>query len=98
MIFASVIKSFNNVATKEIFDGFAPKKLPQEIMSAARRKLRYLDAALMLNDLKIPPGNKLHPLTHSRAGQHAIWIKDKYRICFRWQHDGIYDVEIVDYH
>ena len=97
MIFAYVIKSFNYVATKEIFDGFAPKELPKEIMSAARLKLRYLDAALMLNDLKIPPLNKLHHLNHSRGRQHAIWINDKYRICFRWQHDGIYDVEIVDY-
>jgi proteic killer suppression protein len=93
-----VIKGFADAATKEIFEGYAPKGLPKEIWSAARRKLRYLDAAVKLNDLQVPPGNKLHPLTHNRAGQHAIWINDKYRICFRWQDDGVDEVEIADYH
>lgn len=93
-----MIKSFGNASTRELFDGFAPKGLPKGILAAARRKLRYLDAAAKLSDLRVPPGNKLHPWTHDRAGQHAIWINDKYRICFRWADDGVEEVEIVDYH
>jgi proteic killer suppression protein len=75
-----------------------PKSYPRRLCRQLDANLGYLDAALTLNDLKIPPVNKLHHLNHSRGRQHAIWINDKYRICFRWQHDGIYDVEIVDYH
>lgn len=93
-----MIKGFADDATKEIFEGFAPKGLPKSILASARRKLVYLDSAVRLTDLKAPPGNKLHPLLHDRAGQHAIWINDKYRVCFRWGEDGVYDVEITDYH
>jgi proteic killer suppression protein len=93
-----MINGFADNATKEVFEGFAPKGLPVEILSAARRKLRYIDAAAHLHDLKIPLGNRLHRLEHTRAGQHAIWINAKYRICFRWRNDGAYDVGIVDYH
>ena len=93
-----MIKEFADEATRSVFEGHAPKSLPHNILSVARRKLRYLDAAHTLNDLKVPPGNKLHPLTHERAGQHAIWINDQYRLCFRWTTEGVYDVEITDYH
>ena len=93
-----MIKGFAADATREIFEGYTPKGLPKEILSAARRKLRYHDAAVKLNDLKIPPGNKLHALGHDRASEHAIWINSQYRLCFRWQDDGVYDVEITDYH
>ncbi len=57
-----------------------------------------LDAAKRLDDLKAPPGNKLHPLLKKRTGQHAIWINDKYRVCFTWKDGDAYDVEITDYH
>jgi proteic killer suppression protein len=93
-----VIKSFADQATKEVFDGNAPRGLPVGILSAARRKLRYLDAAETLMDLKSPPGNRLHPLVGDRAGQHSIWINDQYRLCFRWTAQGAYEVEVADYH
>jgi proteic killer suppression protein len=93
-----VIKGFADDATKDVYEGRVPKKLPADILSAARRKLRYLDSAETLNDLKCPPGNKLHPLVGDRAGQHAIWINGKYRLCFRWANQGVYEVEITDYH
>jgi proteic killer suppression protein len=93
-----VIKSYADDATKDVFEGRAPKRLPASILSAARRKLRYLDAAETINDLKSPPGNKLHPLVSDRAGQHAIWISDKYRLCFRWTNEGACEVEITNYH
>lgn len=93
-----MIRGFADDATREIFEGHVPKGLPTSILSAARRKLRYLDAAVLLTDLKSPPGNKLHRLAHDRAAQHAIWLNEQYRICFRWADDGVHDVEIVDYH
>jgi proteic killer suppression protein len=62
------------------------------------RKLWILDAAGFLDDLKIPPGNKLEPLKGNRAGQYSIRINEKYRICFRWHQGSAYDVEIIDYH
>ena len=64
----------------------------------ARRKLGMVDAASVLDDLKSPPGNKLHALDEDRAGQHAIWINDQYRVCFIWSEDGPRNVEITDYH
>jgi proteic killer suppression protein len=93
-----VIKGFADAATKDVFEGRAPKGLPANILSAARRKLRYLDAAETLKDMKSPPGNQLHPLVGDRAGQHSVWINDQYRLCFRWTDKGAYDVEIADYH
>lgn len=93
-----MIREFADQATREVFAGRASRSLPFHILSAARRKLRYLDSAMSLNDLRALPGNKLHPLTHGRAGQHAIWISAKYRLCFRWAEEGVYDVQITDYH
>jgi proteic killer suppression protein len=65
---------------------------------AAVRKLVQIDSAIALEDLKAPPGNRLEALKDGRAGQHSIRINDQWRICFRWDGDGVYDVEIVDYH
>ncbi len=93
-----MIRSFKNSMTKAVFDGLQPKGFPADLMKVARRKLRMVDAAYKLDDLKIPPGNKLHPLSKDRKGQHAIRINDKYRICFVWSGDGPTDVEITDYH
>ena len=64
----------------------------------ARRKLRYLDAARSLNDLRVPPANRLEALTGNRVRQHSIRINRQWRVCFRWEDDHAHDVEIVDYH
>ena len=81
-----------------IFQGTRSKKLPFEIQNTARRKLRYIDAAKNLGDLKAPPGNRLEPLKGNRRGQHSIRINDQWRICFRWEKGNALAVEIVDYH
>ncbi|MCJ2082515.1 type II toxin-antitoxin system RelE/ParE family toxin [Methylobacterium sp. J-090] len=92
------IRSFANAATKAVFEGKTPKDLPTSIMSVARRKLGMIAAADALNDLKEPPGNRLHPLLKDRAGQHAIRINNQYRVCFVWTDTGVEQVEITDYH
>lgn len=92
------IKTFKNEATKAVFEGFAPKGFSTAMVKVGRRKLNMIEAAKVLDDLKIPPGNKLHPLDRDRAGQHAIRINDQYRVCFRWTEEGAEDVEITDYH
>lgn len=73
------------------------KRLPQNIQQIARRKLRMLNAAQRLEDMKIPPGNKLEALRGHRIGQHSIRINDQWRICFVWNDEPV-EVEIVDYH
>jgi toxin HigB-1 len=93
-----VIRSFADERTRDVFEGRQPKGIFAQILKTARRKLNYLDAATSLDALKVPPGNKLHPLHDDRAGQHAIWINDQFRLCFRWTETGPGDVEIVDYH
>ncbi|WP_238232613.1 type II toxin-antitoxin system RelE/ParE family toxin [Methylobacterium thuringiense] len=75
-----------------------PKGFPAVILKVARRKLEYLDAATSLDALRAPPGNRLHPLTGDRAGQHAVWINDQFRLCFPWTANGPEEVEIIDYH
>lgn len=93
-----MIQSFADERTKAVFEGRHPKGIPADILKTARRKLNYLDAATSLDALKVLPGNKLHPLVNDRAGQHAIWINDQFRLCFRWTETGPEDVEITDYH
>ena len=93
-----MIRSFKDWKTEEVFNGNCPKGFPADILRVARRKLRMVDAAANLNDLKVPPNNKLHALEKDREGQHAIWVNDQYRVCFRWTNDGPEDVEITDYH
>lgn len=93
-----MIRGFTNDQTRDVFEGRHPKGIPTHILKTARRKLNYLDAATSLDALRVPPGNKLHPLLDERAGQHAIWINDQFRLCFRWTETGPEDVEIVDYH
>jgi toxin HigB-1 len=93
-----MIRSFKDSKTQAVFNGVCPKGFPADILKVARRKLRMVDAAAVLNDLKIPPNNKLHPLKDDREGQYAIWVNDKYRVCFVWSDDGPADVEITDYH
>ena len=93
-----MIRSFKDSNTEEVFNGRCPKGFPANILNVSRRKLRMVDAAANLNDLKVPPNNKLHPLENDREGQHAIWVNDKYRVCFVWSEEGPTDVEITDYH
>jgi len=81
-----------------VFEGRAPRGFPADLVRATRRRLGYLHAALRLEDLKAPPGNRLHPLTGDRLGQHSISVNDKFRICFVWTPEGPAEVEFVDYH
>jgi proteic killer suppression protein len=92
-----VIISFKSAETETIFHGHISKKLPPDIQAVAFRKLGYLDAAVHLHDLRLPPGNRLEALSGNRVGQHSIRINDQWRICFVWN-GGPCDVEIVDYH
>jgi len=75
-----------------------PKGFPAQIFKAAVRKLYLLDAAETLGSMAFPGGNRLHALSGGRKGQHAISINAQYRLCFEWRVDGVYQVEIVDYH
>ncbi|TAL01663.1 MAG: type II toxin-antitoxin system RelE/ParE family toxin [Rhodospirillaceae bacterium] len=93
-----MIRRFRDKATEVVFNGVCPKGFPADLVKAARRKLRYLNAASALSDLRSPPGNRLEALAGDRKGQHAIRINGQFRVCFVWTSDGPTDVEIVDYH
>jgi proteic killer suppression protein len=93
-----VIKSFKSVETQKVFARQRSRKLPPDIQQTALRKLRMLNNATSLNDLRIPPANRLEKLSGDRAGQHSIRINDQWRICFEWREGDAYGVEIVDYH
>ncbi len=93
-----MIKSFADEGTRKFWETGSSKSVPAKIRSVAKRKLDMLEAAKELQDLKVPPGNKLHPLVDDRRGQHAIWVNTKYRVCFLWKDGHAYDVEITDYH
>jgi proteic killer suppression protein len=93
-----MIKSFKCPETEKLFRREKVRRLPPDLCRAALRKLWILDAAEALEDLRSPPGNRLEALSGDRAGQHSIRINDRYRICFVWQANDSYDVEIVDYH
>ncbi len=93
-----MIKTFADRHTQEIYITGRSRRLPPDIRRRARRKLDYVDVASRLEDLKTPPGNKLHQLDRDREGQHAIRINDQWRICFRFEDGDAFDVEITDYH
>ena len=93
-----MIRSFRDREAELIWDGIHSRKLPSDIQAIALRKLRLLNQAVILNDLRVPPGNRLEALKGSRAGQHSIRINNQWRICFVWSAGGPSDVEIVDYH
>ncbi len=92
-----MIVSFKDRDTEQLARGRRVKRFVS-IEAVARRKLRQLEIARRLDDLRVPPGNRLEPLKGDRAGQHSILINDQYRVCFRWTAGGAEDVEIVDYH
>ena len=93
-----MIRSFNDKEVELIWLGIASRRLPSDIQQVARRKLRMLNAAASLDDLRVPPANRLEALKGSRKGQFSIRINDQWRICFRWSDGDVHDVEIVDYH
>lgn len=93
-----MIRSFRDRETQKLFERQRSRKLPREIERVARRRLLVVDAADRLEDLRIPPGNRLEKLAGRRRGQYSIRINDRWRICFRWQRGDAFDVEIVDYH
>ena len=93
-----MIQGFADLETEKIWSGRRSRKLPTDIQAVALRKLRILNNARVLQDLRVPPGNRLEALRGNRVGQHSIRINDQWRICFVWKEGGPADVEIVDYH
>jgi len=97
-----VIESYADRATEDIFNGVnsvkARQRLPRNLWQIAFRKLDQLDSATVLEDLRVPPGNRLEILKGERAGQYSIRINEQYRICFGWSESNAQDVEIIDYH
>lgn len=93
-----MIRSFGDKQTAAVFAGHRARGLPSFLQDAARRKLKMLDAAASLEDLRIPPGNRLEARTGKRKGQHSIRINDQWRICFAWDGKDAHEATIVDYH
>ena len=93
-----MIKTFADRRTQDLYVTGKAKRFPADLAVRAARKLEYLHLAVQLDDLKVPPGNKLHALAGNRKGQHAIAINDQWRICFQFANGDAYDVEICDYH
>lgn len=93
-----MITGFKDRETEKIWEGKASRRLPQDIQAVARRKLRMLNNAHSLDDLRIPPANRLEALKGKRKGQHSVRINDQWRICFVWADGNANKVEIVDYH
>ena len=93
-----MIKSFADIETEKVFNREFSRKLPPDIQRNARRKLELLNVAKVLNDMRIPSGNRLEKLVGDRDGQHSIRVNQRWRICFVWRNGTAHHVEIVDYH
>ena len=93
-----MIQSFANRDTERLFGRELVRRYPAGLQRAMLRKLVAVDAAEQLEDLRVPPGNRVEKLKGIRAGQYSIRVNDQLRICFRWKDGNAYDVEIVDYH
>ena len=93
-----MIRSFKDKRSEAVFRGEFAKGLDGQIQQRAREKLKYLDAAADLKDLRVPPGNQLEALKGDRKGQYSIRVNQQWRVCFRWKDGEALDVEIVDYH
>jgi proteic killer suppression protein len=93
-----VIRRFRDRETEAVWRGEVSRKLPRHIQQVARRKLRMLNNARVLVDLREPPANRLEALKGERKGQYSIRINDQWRICFEWRDSDAFEVEIVDYH
>lgn len=92
-----MIRQFDDSDTEKLFNSVSVRRF-RSIEDVARRKLLQLNAALRLDDLRVPPGNRLEALRGNRKGQHSIRVNDQWRLCFIWSDDGVFGVEIVDYH
>ena len=93
-----MIKTFADTRTAELFARGTARGVPPDVSRRAVRKLEYVDLAIRLDDLRTPPGNRLHTLRRDRKGQHAIAVNDQWRVCFRFVDSDAYDVELCDYH
>ena len=93
-----MIKSFKDKETEKVYNREGSNKLPRDMQQVALRKLRMLNNVKSLNDLKVPPANRLEKMKGNREGQLSIRINDQWRICFRWQSGDAHEVEITDYH
>jgi len=98
LITRKVIKSFNCKETEKIWNGNRSKKFPIQIQNVARRKLRMINNSININDLRIPPANRLEKLKGDLKGYHSIRINEKYRIIFKWRANHAYELQIIDYH
>lgn len=96
-----MILSFRDATATDLFRGRntrAARRVPGELWSVVRRKLKFLDVAATLEDLRSPPGNRLEPLKGGQAGRHSIRVNDQYRITFRWENGHAHEVSVEDYH
>ena len=93
-----MIRGFADSETALVWSGRRSRRLPADIQAVALRKLRLLNQARVLSDLRAPPGNRMEALKGERTGQYSVRINDQWRICFTWREGGPSDVEIVDYH
>ncbi len=93
-----MIRTFANKETEKIWKGFQSRKLPVNIQNVARRKLRMINSSQNLNDLRLPPANRLEKLSGNLSEFHSIRINKQWRIIFIWKNDSAFDVQIVDYH
>ncbi|MEW6381908.1 MAG: type II toxin-antitoxin system RelE/ParE family toxin [bacterium] len=93
-----MIKTFADKETQQLFTTGKSKRLPPSLIRRAIRRLEYIDLAATLNDLRVPPSNRLHALTGDREGQFSLSVNEQWRICFRFLNGDAYDVEITDYH
>jgi toxin HigB-1 len=93
-----LIQSWKTKAARDVFEGRSPKGFPASLIKATRRRLSQLNAAQNIEDLRAPPGNRLHALTADRQGQWSISVNDQFRICFIWTEKGPEGVEFADYH
>ena len=92
------IRSYRDERLRQVYERNVPKGFPADLAQVVRRKLVMLDAAGNLNDLRIPPANRLEALRGDRDGQHSIRVNDQFRLCFRWTDEGPEEVEFTDYH
>jgi len=93
-----LIQGWKTEAARLVFEGGSPKRFPSDLLRAVRRRLFQINAATRVEDLRSPPGNRLHPLTGDRSGQWSISVNDQFRICFVWTDRGPDEIEFLDYH
>lgn len=93
-----MIVSFRDKETERLWQSGRSRRLPSDLRLRAFKKLAILNAAVTLDNLKVPPGNQMEALRGNRTGQHSIRINDQYRVCFVWRDGSAFEVEIVDYH